>query len=60
MTNDFAPIVDEAAAWLASQPEPIPHVIPVLKERFGLSGLQACQAIALARQAPASKTGGAP
>lgn len=38
-----------AAFWLAAQPEPIPHVIPALKERFGLTGLQACQAIALAR-----------
>ncbi|GAA4169514.1 hypothetical protein [Shinella granuli] len=38
-----------AALWLAAQPEPIPHVIPALKERFGLTGLQACQAIALAR-----------
>lgn len=38
-----------AAAWLVAQLEPIPHVIPALKERFGLTGLQACQAIALAR-----------
>ncbi|ANH05037.1 hypothetical protein [Shinella sp. HZN7] len=60
MTNDFAPTVAEAAAWLASQPKPIPHVIPALKERFGLTGLQACQAIALARQAPTPKTVGAP
>jgi hypothetical protein len=41
--------VADAAAWLASRPDPIPHVIPALKERFGLTGLQACQAIALAR-----------
>lgn len=53
MTNDVAPVVSEAAAWLAAQPEPIPHAVPVLKERFRLSGLQACQAIALARNAPA-------
>lgn len=53
MTNDFAPIVTEAAAWLTSQPEQIPHVIPALKERFGLTSLEACQAIALARSAPA-------
>lgn len=38
-----------AALWLAAQPEPILPVIPALKERFGLTGLQACQAIALAR-----------
>lgn len=45
--------VEYAAVWLASQPGPVPHVVPVLKERFHLSGLQACQAIALARSAPA-------
>lgn len=49
-----------AACWLAAQPEPPAHVVPALKQRFGLTGLQACQAIALARQAPAPKTGGAP
>lgn len=52
--------IAEAAAWLASQPEPIPHVIPALRERFGLTGLQACQAIALARQAPISRAGDVP
>ena len=60
MTSDLAPPVVEAAAWLASQPEPIPHVIPALKERFGLTALQACRAIALARQAPTPKTDGVP
>lgn len=49
-----------AARWLAAQPEPIPHVIPALKERFGLTGLQACQAIALARQVPISRAGDVP
>lgn len=49
-----------AALWLAAQPEPIPHVIPALKERFGLTGLQACQAIALARQVPISRAGDVP
>lgn len=38
-----------AARWLASQVVPVPHAVPVLKERFQLSGLEACQAIALAR-----------
>lgn len=54
MTNEPAPIVSEAAVWLASQPGPIPHAVPLLKERFHISGLQACQAIALARSAPFS------
>jgi len=43
-----------AARWLASQVEPVPHAVPVLKERFHLSGLQSCQAIALARRMPIS------
>lgn len=44
--------INAAARWLSAQPGPIPHVIPALKERFGLTGLQACQAIALARNVP--------
>jgi hypothetical protein len=42
-----------AARWLASQVKPVPHAVPVLKGRFQLSGLEACQAIALARDMPA-------
>lgn len=41
-----------AARWLASQMGPLSHAVPVLKERFQLSGLQACQAIVLARDLP--------
>lgn len=41
-----------AAHWLASQLTPPAHVVPTLKERFGLTGPQACQAIALARGEP--------
>lgn len=41
-----------AARWLASQVKPLSHAVPVLKERFQLSGLEACQAIALARDLP--------
>lgn len=41
-----------AARWLASHVEPVSHAVPVLKERFHLSGLEACQAIALARDLP--------
>lgn len=47
--------VEYAAVWLTSQPGPVPHVVPVLKERFGLNNLQACHAIALARSAPAKE-----
>jgi hypothetical protein len=41
-----------AARWLAAQHEQPAHVVPALKEHFGLTGLQACQAIALARDMP--------
>ncbi|GMB82864.1 hypothetical protein NN6n1_36470 [Shinella zoogloeoides] len=44
-----------AARWLASQVKPLSHAVPVLKERFQLSGLEACQAMALARDLPCRK-----
>lgn len=39
--------VDSAAAWLASRPEHhIPHpIVPELRKLFGLSAVEACQAI---------------
>nr|WP_274845139.1 hypothetical protein [Sinorhizobium meliloti] len=40
--------VEEAAHWLADQhPAPKP-VIPALRDRFGISALEACEAAALA------------
>ena len=39
-----------AAEWLASQIDPPRSPVPALKQRFGLSALQACQAIAAAQQ----------
>jgi len=39
-----------AAQWLADQRQPPHPVVPALKERFGLSALEACEAIARARQ----------
>lgn len=38
-----------AARWLANQPAGNPRIISELRERFGLSPVQACEAIALAR-----------
>lgn len=38
-----------AARWLANQPAGNPRIIAELRERFGLSPVQACEAIALAR-----------
>ncbi|KQV39177.1 MULTISPECIES: hypothetical protein [unclassified Rhizobium] len=53
--DELSRAVAEAAEWLAAQPGPLPHAVPMLKERFGLSGLQACQAIALARNGQITK-----
>lgn len=49
-----AEIIRRAARWLADQPAPPAHVVPTLRERFGLNALQACEAIALARSEPAA------
>jgi len=38
-----------AAQWLADQQEPPPRVVPILRERFGLSALEACEACKLAQ-----------
>lgn len=43
---------DQAAKWLKSQTIPRPQVVPALQERFGLSAVGACEAIALARGLP--------
>nr|WP_209848685.1 hypothetical protein [Rhizobium herbae] len=40
--------VEVAARWLALEPSPPRPVVPALKERFGLTALQACEATALA------------
>lgn len=39
-----------AAEWLAAQADPPRSPVPFLKERFGLSAKQACEAIAAAQQ----------
>ena len=59
MGLDKKAVIADAAAWLASQPEPPAHVVPLLKERFGLTSLQACEAIALARNTAGAKQEGA-
>lgn len=40
--------VEQAAQWLADLREPPHPVVPALKERFGLTSLQATEAIAWA------------
>ncbi|MCV3734991.1 hypothetical protein OCK02_02150 [Rhizobium sp. TRM96647] len=48
--GEASPQVQTAAMWLADQAEPPRLAVPVLKERFGLSALEACQAIAIAER----------
>lgn len=45
-------LIDQAARWLRLQTVPPRLAVPALKELFGLSPLEACQAIAAARGLP--------
>lgn len=38
-----------AAQWLADQQEPPLRAVPILREKFSISALQACEAIRLAQ-----------
>lgn len=40
----------QAAIWLADQREPPRLVVPALRQRFALSAVEACEAIAMARR----------
>lgn len=42
-------MISEAARWLRSQTVPPRLAVPARRERFGLTPLEACQAIAAAR-----------
>jgi hypothetical protein len=44
--------VEIAADWLRCQALPVKGAVPALQARFGLSAVQACEAIALARNLP--------
>lgn len=54
LCHESTAAIDQAVAWLAATPraERGPAV-PELKARFGLSAVEACQAIALANRRPA-------
>lgn len=43
------PEIIAAAQWLADQKEPPSLAVPVLRDKFSLSAVQACEAIRLAR-----------
>ncbi len=42
--------VEQAAAWLADQNQPPKPIVPALRQRFGLSSLQATEACAMAER----------
>lgn len=49
MTNaPDTPKTVAAAQWLAEQKEPPERAVPALKQKFGLSALEACRACRLA------------
>lgn len=48
--HESSAIVEVAARWLSEQqPAPQP-ALPVIREKFGLTPLQGCEALALAQQ----------
>ena len=49
MDHSDNPAIGEAAGWLALQPEPPRPLIPILRERFGLTPKEACEAAARAQ-----------
>lgn len=42
--------VVQAAQWLADEKDPPRPIIPIIRERFGLSALEACEAAALSNR----------
>lgn len=42
--------VERAAMWFAEQKEPPALAVPVLRDRFGLSAREACEALALSQK----------
>lgn len=45
--HQYSEAVEHAAMWLADQNPPPHPTVPALKERFGLTALEACEASAL-------------
>ncbi|TBD15716.1 hypothetical protein ELH24_09320 [Rhizobium ruizarguesonis] len=42
--------VVQAAQWLAEEKDPPRPIIPIIRQRFGLSALEACEAAALSNK----------
>jgi hypothetical protein len=58
LTPDLSSQTLAAARWLAEQRESPARVISTLKDRFGLTAKEACNACALARQYRHIREGG--
>jgi hypothetical protein len=42
--------IEQAAQWLANQDQPPKPIVPTLRQQFGLSALEACEAAALSHK----------
>lgn len=48
--HEHSATVEQAAQWLADQhPQPSP-ALPIIREKFGLSPLEGCEALAMAQR----------
>ena len=47
LSHEHSAAVDEAARWLATEPQNrVPHpIVPALRSRFGLTAQEACAAV---------------
>jgi hypothetical protein len=48
--HEHSAAVESAAQWLAELREPPHPIVPALKERFGLTAVESCKAIAWAER----------
>lgn len=48
--HQHSAIVEQAAMWLSEQNPPPRPIVPALRERFGLTALQATEAAAMAHK----------
>ena len=55
LTHEHSAAIDEAAAWLSTEPVWPAPIIPAARSRFGVFALEACQAISQARKTKAAR-----
>ncbi len=49
-SHEHSAAVEQAAIWFAEQKEPPRPAVPALRDRFGLTTLEATEALAMAQQ----------